>query len=159
MAYWRLFYHFVWTTKNREPLLTADIETNVYRFLHAEAKAMYVPLFVIGGIADHVHVLAAVRPAVSPADFMKQLKGSSSRFVTVAFKRPFEWQDGYGVWSVSETAVPRVIDYITHQKEHHANQTVVDEWEETHHWNFGPDETLADALPSNGFAAEAGVIE
>jgi putative transposase len=80
----------VFTTRNREPMLTADIETNVYRFLHAEAKEMYVPLFVVGGVDDHVHILAAVRPALSPADFMKQLKGSSSRFISLAFQRPFE---------------------------------------------------------------------
>jgi putative transposase len=60
MAYWRLFYHFVWTTKNREPLLMPDIEANAHRFLHAEAKKLYAPLFVIGGIEDHLHVLAAV---------------------------------------------------------------------------------------------------
>ena len=138
MAHWRLFYHFVWTTKNREPLLTPHIATNVYRFLHAESKKMYVPLFVIGGVPDHVHVLAAVRPAVSPSAFMKQLKGSSSRFISVAFKRPFEWQEGYGVYSVSEQDVPRVIAYVKNQKKHHAENTSSEEWEQTHHWNMGP---------------------
>jgi REP element-mobilizing transposase RayT len=64
MAYWRLFYHFVWTTKSRLPLLTPDIEANVYRFLHAEANKMHAPLFAIGGTEDHVHVLVAVRPAI-----------------------------------------------------------------------------------------------
>jgi putative transposase len=139
MAYWRLFYHFVWTTKNREPLLTPDIETNVYRFLHAEANKNYVPLFVIGGIEDHVHVLAAVRPAVSPAEFMHQLKGSSSRFVTLAFKRPFEWQDGYGVFSVSEDSVPDVIRYIKNQKQHHTQGTIVAAWEQMDRGNVGPE--------------------
>ena len=139
MAYWRLFYHFIWTTKNREPLLTPDIETNIYRFLHAEANKNYVPLFVIGGVEDHVHILAAVRPSVSPADFMHQLKGSSSRFVTLEFKRPFEWQEGYGVFSVSENDVPDVIRYIENQKQHHAEGTLVPAWEQTHHWNIGPE--------------------
>ncbi len=139
MAYWRLFYHFVWATKNREPSLTPDIEPNVYRFLHAEAKKMYVPLFIIGGTADNVHVLAAVRPAVSPADFTKQLKGSTSRFISLEFKRPFEWQEGYGVFSVSESDLPRVIKYIDCQKEHHAQQTCIDEWEQVNDWNLGPD--------------------
>jgi putative transposase len=139
MAHWRLFYHFVFATKNREPLLTPDIEPNVHRFLHAQAKEMYAPLFVIGGVEDHVHVLSAVRPAVSPAEFMKQLKGSSSRFISLEFKRPFEWQEGYGVYSVSERDVPRVIEYIKQQKQHHAAHTVVDEWEQMHHWNVGPD--------------------
>ncbi len=138
MAYWRLFYHFVWTTKKREPWLTPDIEPNLYRFLHAEASKMYVPLFIIGGVQDHVHVLAAVRPAVSPAEFVKQLKGSSSRFISLEFKRPFEWQEGYGVFSVSERGVPQVAEYIKCQKQHHAGRTLVDEWEQTHEWNLGP---------------------
>ena len=148
MAYWRLFYHFVWTTKNCEPLITQDIERNIYRFLHAEANKMYAPLFIIGGTREHVHVLAAVRHAVSPAQFMKQLKGSSSRFISLEFKRPFEWQEGYGVFSVSENNVPGVIAYIEHQKQHHAEGTLVDEWEQTHDWNVGPE--LADNSGTRG---------
>jgi putative transposase len=119
--------------------LTPDIEPNVFRFLHAEANKLHVPLFIIGGIEDHVHVLAAVRPAISPADFMKQLKGSSSRFISLEFKRSFEWQEGYGVFSVSEQDVPRVIEYIKCQKQHHARAASVDEWEQTHNWNLGPE--------------------
>jgi putative transposase len=146
MAHWRLFYHLIWTTKNRESLLTVDIEQNVYRFLHAEASKMYVPFFVVGGTEDHVHVLAAVRPAISPAEFVKQLKGSSSRLIGLEFKRPFQWQQGYGVFSVSEQDVPRVAAYVRGQKKHHAEGTVMDEWEETSNWNLGPQD------PTNEFA-------
>ena len=138
MAYWRLFYHFVWTTKNREPLITPDMETNIYRFLHAEAKKMYVPLFIIGGTEDHVHVLAAVRPALSPAAFVKQLKGSSSRFVSLEFKLPLIWQKGYGVLSVSEKDVPQIIRYVEDQKQHHSEDSLVEAWENSDHWNVGP---------------------
>jgi putative transposase len=91
MAYWRLYYHFVWTTKERAPWISASIEAPLYRFLYDQAKTFYCPFFYIGGIADHVHILTAVRPSVSPADFMKQLKGSSSRFVTQEFGGAFEW--------------------------------------------------------------------
>ncbi len=146
MAYWRLFYHFVWTTKNREPLLTAEVENLVYRCLHAEAKKLYAPLCVVGGIEDHAHVLAAVRPAVSPANFVQQLKGSSSHLVTSVLKIPFEWQEGYGVFSVSESNVERVIQYIRFQKQHHAQNTLIDEWEQVHNWNIGPDEEQYQAL-------------
>lgn len=138
MAHWRLFYHFVWTTKDRLPLLTPHIEPHVYRFLHAEAKKEYSPLFVINGMPEHVHVLSAVRPAIAPSDFMHQLKGSSSRFISLEFKMPFEWQEGYGVFTVSEQDVPRVIRYIENQKEHHAQGTTIEAWEQTHHWNLGP---------------------
>ena len=150
MPYWRLFYHFVWTTKNREPLLVPDVEPHVYRCLRADAKKMYAPLCVVGGIQDHVHVLAAFRPATSPSDFVQQLKGSSSHLVTHVLKRPFEWQEGYGVFSVSESNVERVIEYIRNQKQHHAKNTLIEEWEQVHHWNIGPSEEqyrrLTDAL-------------
>jgi REP element-mobilizing transposase RayT len=140
MPYWRLFYHLVWTTKQREPLLTPQVEPLVYRCLRAEAKEMHSPLCVVGGIEDHVHVLAAFRPAVSPATFVQQLKGSSSHLVTSVLHIPFEWQEGYGVFSVSESDVEYVIRYIRNQKQHHANNTLVNEWEQVHNWNIGPSE-------------------
>ena len=129
MAYWRLFYHFVWATKNREPLLFAEAETLVHRCLYAEAKKLLSPLCVVGGIQDHVHVLMALRPAVSPASGVKQLKGSSSHLVTRVLKHPFEWQESYGVFSVSEHDLESVIHYIHNQKEHHLQSTIVKEWE------------------------------
>jgi hypothetical protein len=59
--------------------------------------------------------------------------------VTLEFKRAFEWQAGYGVFSVSEREVPRVIAYVEEQKSHHASRAgVVGAWEQTHHWNVGP---------------------
>ncbi|MFN8487755.1 MAG: IS200/IS605 family transposase [Caldilineaceae bacterium] len=143
MAYWRLYYHFVWTTKERAPLITGTLEPHLYRWLYNEAKKLYCPFFYIGGIIDHVHVLTAVRPSVSPSDFMKQLKGSSSRFISLKFKRPFEWQEGYGVFSVAEHDIDRVKAYVLNQKQHHANQLLVASWEESHEWNLGP-EPLAD---------------
>ena len=140
MPYWRLFYHFVWSTKNREPLLTPEVESLAYRCIRADAKEMYSPLCVVGGDKDHTHVLAAFRPSVAPASFVQQVKGSSSHLVTEVLRIPFEWQQGYGVFSVSESDVDRVIQYIRNQKQHHANNTVVPEWEQEHNWNIGPSE-------------------
>ena len=62
----------------------------------------------------------------------------ATRFISLEFKRSFEWQEGYGVFSVSEQDVPRVIAYVERQKQHHAEGTLIDEWEQTHHWNIGP---------------------
>ncbi len=70
MPYWRLFYHLVWTTKNREPLLTPDIELRVHGFIRHEADKFGAPLFFINGVADHIHALASGRPAIAPADFV-----------------------------------------------------------------------------------------
>lgn len=135
MSYWRLFYHFVWTTKNREPLLTPEIELRVHGFLRNEAEKLRAPLCFVNGMSDHVHVCTSMRPVLSPADVAKQLKGASSRWISLKFERPFAWQEGYGVLSVSEGNVPRVIAYIKNQKQHHAEKTRLPEFEMTQEWN------------------------
>lgn len=138
MAYWRLFYHFVWATKNREPLVTADIELRVHGFLRHEAEKLGSPLSYINGMPDHVHVLASVRPSISPSEFVKQLKGSSSYFISNILPRAFEWQEDYGVLSISEKDVPRIIEYIKRQKAHHAEHELIPELEKIGQDNPGP---------------------
>ena len=130
MPKWRLFYHFNWATKYREHLITPEVELRLYGFLRQEAEKLLAPLVYINGMPDHVHVLVSVRPAISPADVAKQLKGSSSHFMTHKLEHGFEWQDDYCVLSVSEKDVPRVIEYIKNQKQHHAQNTLWKEFEE-----------------------------
>jgi len=135
VPHWRLFYHLVWATKGRAPLITPAIEPALYRFLRDRANEKFaVPLFVIGGMPDHVHILTALRPSIALADFVQDLKGSSSYFVTQMLGMPFQWQRGYGVFSVSEQDVPRVVAYIRRQKTHHARGNWLPAWEP-------PDET------------------
>ena len=138
MAYWRLYYHFVWSTQDRIPYITSEIEPVLYRLLYTQAKEMYCPFFYIGGTMDHVHVLTAVRPSVAPADFMKQLKGSSSRLISLEFKCRFVWQKGYGVFSIDKSAIDGVKAYVLNQKAHHARRTTIQHFEETDDWNLGP---------------------
>ena len=129
MAHWRLFYHFVWGTKNREPLLRADLQDHVFPYLMSKGKDLGALMLALNGLEDHVHVVAAVPPRVAPAEFVKRLKGASSRFVTRQFDLPFGWQEGYGVYSVSEPDVRKVIDYVVAQREHHRNRTCAAVWE------------------------------
>lgn len=72
-----------------------------------------------------------VRPSIAPSEFTKQLKGSSSHFVTKELERAFEWQEDYGVLSVSEKDVTWVIKYIKNQKQHHAERTLILDFEKT----------------------------
>lgn len=105
--------------------MTPDIELRLHGMLRKEAEKFHAPLFYVNGMPDHVHVLASIRPALSPTQFVQQLKGSSSHFVTHQLDRGFEWQDDYAVFSVSEDDVPRIIEYIKNQKQHHADDTLV----------------------------------
>ncbi len=127
MSYWKLYYHFVWGTKNRQPLILASIEADVYRAIAAKAQDMGGFVHAIGGIEDHVHLAASIPPKLAPAKFIGDVKGNCSHFVNHIIKPDFEfyWQDEYGVLSFGEKNLPSVVRYIHNQKQHHADGTLV----------------------------------
>jgi putative transposase len=121
MPYWRLFYHIVWATKGREPLIVADWEEQMRRVIVAKAEALHALVHAVGNTEDHVHVAASVPPAVSLASFVAQLKGSSSHFVNheIDLAARFAWQAEYGVQSFGGRELDTVVRYILHQTKHH----------------------------------------
>jgi putative transposase len=125
MAYWRLFYHIVWATNNRLPLLVPEIEQAVFRTLWQKCVEVSAQPIAVNGMPDHVHVIAAVPPTLALARFVQVLKGSSSRFVHVEFARPFAWQEGYGVFSLSERSLQAAAAYVRNQKAHHQAGTII----------------------------------
>ena len=129
-----LFYHFVWTTKNRADLIDPDIELAVRKALYAKGEELQITILEVNGTADHIHVLLRSNSSVAPADIAKHLKGSSSHFVNhVTLKedkvRSLYWQDGYAVISVSPGAVSSVRKYIQNQKVHHSRKSLKVEFE------------------------------
>ena len=78
MPYWQLFYHVVWATKNREPLLTARLEPVVHGFLRAKAVGLGAMVFALNGVEDHVHMVASIPPGIPVARFVGQVKAVAS---------------------------------------------------------------------------------
>ncbi len=119
----RVIVHFVWATWDRQPLLTPELEREVHRYITAVAEDDGCPVLAIGGIEDHVHLLVSLSATISMAELMKHVKSGSSRLVREEL-RPgdwFQWQGHYGAFSVSPHDRATVIEYIRHQKEHHAS--------------------------------------
>jgi len=127
MPYWKLYYHFIWGTKNRLPLIDSTIEDELYRAIAAKAKNMDGFVHAIGGIEDHVHLAVSVPPKVAPAKFIGDVKGNSSHYINYVVKPDFEfhWQDEYGLLSFGEKNLSGVIRYIHNQKQHHADRTLI----------------------------------
>lgn len=127
MPYWKLYYHFVWGTKNRLCLIDSILEPQIYRAIVAKVKALEGFVHAIGGMDDHVHLAVSIPPKIAPAKFIGDVKGNSSHFVNYVIKPDFEfrWQDEYGVFSFSEKNLPAVVRYIESQKEHHTNGTMI----------------------------------
>lgn len=133
MPYWQLFYHLVWSTKNREPLLTPDIEPIVHAFLRTKAIGLGATVFAINGMADHVHVVAAIPPKIAVAKFTGQIKAvASTKFNKSDLSAILYWQAEYGAFSFDGKRLPNYIAYVQRQKEHHAQGTTIPILERTH---------------------------
>lgn len=129
-TYSSLFYHFVFSTKNRNNWIKQDIETRVWEFLGGIARKHGVTTLQVGGIEDHIHLLIMSKPKFSPSKIAQFVKGESSRWIHEEFAgmHLFSWQDGYSVFSVSRSGVPKVIDYIKNQRQKHEGKSFEDEY-------------------------------
>ena len=122
MAHWRLHYHLVWATVLRQPLISTDAASIIEQALYRKARELGVTIHQVGGMEDHLHVVASIPPRVPVAGCLQQFKGASSYAVNsnLHHKPRFRWQDGYGALTVGHRSLALVIDYIKRQREHHA---------------------------------------
>jgi REP element-mobilizing transposase RayT len=129
-TYTNLLYHFVFSTKDRIPLITNDLQDELYRYIGGIVRAEGGILLEIGGVNDHIHILAKIKPAISVSDMLGTIKANSSKWVSdhEMKLRKFGWQEGYAAFTVSESQVPAVREYIRNQAEHHRKQTYQEEF-------------------------------
>jgi REP element-mobilizing transposase RayT len=129
-TYTSLHYHFTFSTKNRQPWIVSEIEERVWAYLGGILKKNNLKPIRIGGIDDHVHLLLGAPPTIAPAKIAQLIKGGSSAWIHEEFPdlAAFAWQDGYGAFTVSKSAVPDVSAYIENQREHHRMRTCQEEY-------------------------------
>ena len=128
----KIWIHAIWATKERLPLLRQNSEQKVYSFIAEQLRELGCPVRIINGMPDHIHCLFLLNPQKSVADVIKQIKGSSSHYINENNIIPdkFSWQTGYAAYSVSESVVEKVLQYIKTQKEHHQKKTYQQEYQE-----------------------------
>lgn len=117
-----IWVHAIWSTKYRIELIDAPVERQLYEFLTNQFEELGCYVRIINGMPDHVHCLFKLNRRKSLSDVMKQVKGSSAHYVNQKSLTDahFAWQTGYGAFSVSESSVNEVQQYILNQKEHHS---------------------------------------
>lgn len=127
MPFWKLYYHFIWGTKERLPVILPTFESDLYRAIAAKVKELAGITYAIGGIMDHIHLAVSVPPKIAVAKFVGEVKGNSSHYINHIVKSDFEfyWQDEYGVLSFGEKNLPAVVRYIQNQKKHHADGNLI----------------------------------
>ncbi|WP_241687398.1 IS200/IS605 family transposase [Flavobacterium sp. YO64] len=116
-SFTKLWIHAIWATKNRQELIGFSIEKQLYDFIWQELSELGCPVRIINGMPDHVHVLFLQNPQKTISDIVKQIKGSSSHFMNRGefILEKFAWQTGFAAFSVSESQLEAVYNYIKNQ--------------------------------------------
>jgi putative transposase len=128
MPLWRLFYHLVWATHNRQPLISPAHEKILYPHIKGKVDFLECKLHAIGGIEDHIHLIVSIPPKLSISDFAKRIKGSSARYLNQELAEDnykFAWQHEYAVFSLGEQRLEWAIAYVKNQKQHHLTEELV----------------------------------
>lgn len=128
MAFWRLYYHLFWATKERQSLIIPEREPKLYSYIIGKADSLGFIIHAIGGIEDHIHLVTSIPPSLAIAEFVKHIKGSSAhRFNqdSPPTSAKFGWQRGYGVFSLGGKQLDEAIAYVSNQKQHHSQGTAI----------------------------------
>ena len=129
-TYSRILLHVVFSTKNRRPLLKGEITSRLFPYVGGIVREFDAKMLAVNGACDHVHLLLSLPTGLPIADLMRTVKTRSSKWVheTMPAARSFAWQPGYAAFSVSESNLPQVKQYIAAQEEHHRNVSFMEEF-------------------------------
>lgn len=142
-SYVSSLYHCVWSTKQRRPMMTAELRDRLWPYLGGIAKNNRMKCLAVGGVEDHVHMLLSLASTMSISKALQLIKGGSSKWVHDTFPehRNFAWQEGYGAFSIGISQIDDTVAYIDRQAEHHRQRTFQEEFLaflEKHHIDYDP---------------------
>jgi len=124
-SYRQHLYHLVFRTKHSLPTIKQDQVYELYAYITGTVKNMNSHLYRINGVENHLHILTDMHPSIAPADFMREIKASSSLWMkkSMLFPSFIGWEEGYGSFTCSYKDLNRLIEYIKSQAEHHKRMT------------------------------------
>ena len=144
-----IYAHITFSTKKRQQFLHDKKQRQtLHAYLSGIIKTLDCQSLIVGGVADHVHILVRLNRTITPAGLIRELKRVSTRWLREQQKNlpDFEWQHGYAIFSVSQSNLQQVTNYIANQEHHHQTMCFQDElrtllqkhnivWDEQYLWN------------------------
>jgi putative transposase len=129
-SYSQIYIHVTFAVKGRQRLLSKAWRDEVFRYIVGITNNKKQTMLAINGVEDHMHFLLWMRPTVLLSDVIRDIKANSSKFINEKgwVKGRFEWQAGFGAFSVGHTQVDMVTNYIKSQEEHHRELTFKEEY-------------------------------
>jgi REP element-mobilizing transposase RayT len=129
-TYHQIYLQIVFAVKYRHAVIDKTWRAQLFGVIGNLINENNCKTIIVNGVEDHVHCFIGLRPVVSLSELMKTVKAKSSKYINDKKLAPqrFEWQEGYGVFSYSQSQVERVYNYIQNQEAHHKKQTFKDEY-------------------------------
>jgi REP-associated tyrosine transposase len=129
-TYHQVYIQVVFAVKYREAVITNEYKSKILAVIGNLINETGCKTIIVNGTEDHVHCLLGLKPTVSISELMKIVKGRSSKYINDHHltKSRFEWQEGYGAFSYSQSHIDAVFKYIEKQEEHHKKQSFKDEY-------------------------------
>ena len=129
-TYHQVYIHVVFAVKSRDGLLSKEWQSKIFGVIGTLINETGCKTFIVNGLEDHVHCLIGLKPDVSISELMKSVKAKSSKYINdnQLTRGIFEWQEGYDVFSYSQSHVDMVYKYIENQEEHHKRKTFREEY-------------------------------
>ena len=122
-----LHTHYIFSTKDRHPYFTEEIISDIHAYLGGIIRHLDAKPIMVGGVADHVHMLIGQKTTQCPADLVREIKKASTNWLQEKH-RNFAWQEGYGAFTVSPERLSVISKYIENQPKHHEKKSFRDEW-------------------------------
>ena len=129
-TYTQLYFHIVFAVKGRNNLIAVRWKDELYKYITGIISNKNQKLMIINGMPNHVHLLIGTKPNCNLSDLVRDIKANSSKWINEKqfVNGKFEWQTGFGAFTVSQSAVNNVLDYIKNQEEHHQVTTFKEEY-------------------------------
>ena len=117
----QIYIHIVFAVKYRENLIAKKWSEELYKYICGIVNNNHQKIYAINGMADHIHILLSIKPNTLLSDLVRDIKASSSKWINIKkfADGKFQWQEGFGSFSVSQSQIDKVITYIDHQEIHH----------------------------------------
>ncbi|MFZ1370704.1 MAG: IS200/IS605 family transposase [Ferruginibacter sp.] len=131
-TYTQIHLQLIFAVQNRRSLIQESWEDRLYEYITGIVQQHTHKMIIINGMPDHLHIVIGMRPIQSLSDLMQDIKGSSSKWINdnKLSAGKFNWQEGFGAFSYSKSQLPKLIEYVKNQKEHHKKKTFIDEYKE-----------------------------
>jgi len=111
-------------------MIKSSWENKLFKYINGIITKKNQKLLAINGVSDHIHILISISPSCRISDLVREIKKSTNKYINSSFfpNNIFSWQEGYGVFSHSNSAIENVRAYINNQKEHHRKASFRDEY-------------------------------